>query len=241
MKQSTINVQLGLSGKRRLGCTVDRDPADLAVCRIVRTFNVNGVMFPDNLADLSRERILSLVEGRLRDEQTGNAGTGQCVQQCKSNGSGCPVYDATTGGDVTLGPRIAQLVGSIKPNDNVDVASIMALTSGGTNACGRTGIAGKTGRFSNAGSRCEIKSTMGTLGAIKITIPEALQFGLSTPEVNRFTVSFDKAAGAPQILLTGASFPGTYNGAVNRVDYVDGLYVVELNHQCLGIRTKPGT
>lgn len=234
------NYQINAPAVQGLGCTVDRPASDPTVCRVVRTFNVNGVMHPSNLAQLSRERVLSIVAGRLDGASGGNQGAGSCPARCKADAGDCPTYDATKTGDVALGPKIAQFVGTFKPNETVDIGRVMALTSGGTNACGRTDMAGINGRFSNAGSRCDIASGMGAMGKVKITVPDALQFKLSAPQVNRFTIEFEKAAGAPRLEISAGTLPSTYNGAVNRVDYIDGLYAIEVNNKCLGVLTKSG-
>jgi hypothetical protein len=239
-RSKPTNYQLGTPNSQGLGCTVDRLPSDPDVCRVIRTFSVDGVMHPANLAQLSRERVLSIVAGRLDDASGGNQGAGHCAARCKADSGDCPTYDGTKTGDVSLGPRIAQFVGTFAPNDTIDVGRVMALTSGGANACGRTDIVGVAGLFSNAGSRCDIASSMGPMGNIKISVPDALQFKLTTPAANRFTVVFEKAAGAPRLELSGGSLPGTYNGPVNRVDYLDGLYAIEVNNKCLGVLTKSG-
>lgn len=239
-RSKTTNYQINTPNTQALGCTIDRPVAQPEKCSLVRTFDVNGAMYPNDLADLSRARVLSIVAGRLDETGGGSGGTGMCATRCKAGTDGCPTYDATKSGDVALGPKIAQFAGSIKADETVGIGRIMALTSGGQNNCGRTDLVGMGGLFSNAGSRCDISSSMGAMGQVRITIPEALQFKLATPQVNRFTVIFEKSAGAPRLEVTGGTTPVAYNGPVNRVDYMDGLYAVEVNNKCLGILTKSG-
>lgn len=234
------NYQITAPSVQGLGCTVDRPASDPSTCRVLRTFNVGGVMHPNDLDQLSRERVLSIVAGRLDGASGGNQGTGHCPARCKADAGDCPTYDGTKTGDITLGPKIAQFIGTFKPDETIDVGRVMALTSGGANACGRTDIVGVKGRFSNAGSRCDVASGMGAMGKIKISVPDALQFKLATPQVNRFTIEFEKAAGAPRLEISGGTLPGAYNGAVNRVDYIDGLYAIEVNNKCLGVLTRSG-
>ncbi len=239
---SEIRVSRPVQGdvSRGLGCTIDRSPDDPTRCTVIRTFNVGGVMYPNDLETLSRERVLAIVAGRLHDASGGNQGAGHCAARCKAAGGDCPTYDGRTSGDVELGPRIAQLVATFDPNTTVGIGRIMELTSSGKNECGRTDIAGNGGVHSNAGSRCAIQSSLGPLGSIAIAIPDALQFRLEKHAVNRFTMLFDKAAGAPRLELSGGSLPSAYNGPVNRVDYIDGLYAVEVNGKCLGLLSKTG-
>lgn len=235
------NVNITVKAKSSIPLECSLVPDQNSDCVRSQTYQLDGINYPNDIANVSREVIINMVTASIDPLPSDLSPTNSCLNACITNNASCQSFDASSSSDAPLGKAIALLLGNLSPDQTIGVGKIMALTRSGQNECGRTDVVLKNNLAHNFGNRCDVKGILpGGAGNADVSVPSSMQFQYEQLGAGNFSFKFYKSGAAPSMLFSDPALQTALGGSIKQLNYHDGQYIMQHdNNNCFAISLKP--